>query len=258
MRYAYQTLLMLCMFVLAQVLALYAGVALIGAGISAVENPADVANSLWLFLWALFGAGLVLLAIRYYKGKALFLALEAIVVFSASQIIFFTLTGDDLAATVLAAALVAAKYIRPQLRNATSIIASAGVGAILGASLEMLPAALFAIALAAYDVVAVFKTRHMVTMAKALSRMQVSFSVVAVQKKKAIELGTGDIVMPAMLAVSASRIGIASSFAVIAGAAFGLLAILLLLSRKKVYLPALPPIVGAGLAAFLLEMVLVG
>jgi presenilin-like A22 family membrane protease len=255
MRYLYQTLLMLCMFVLAQVLALYAGVALIGAGISAVENPADVANSLWLFLWALFGAGLVLLAIRYYKGRALFLALEAVVVFSASQIVFFTLTGDDLAATAMAILLVVAKYLQPRLRNATSVIASAGVGAILGASLEMLPAALLAAALAAYDVIAVFKTRHMVTMAKALSKMQVSFSVVAVQRKKAIELGTGDIVMPAMLAVSASRLGVASAFAVIAGATLGLLAILLLLSKKKVYLPALPPIVGAGLAAFLLSRI---
>jgi presenilin-like A22 family membrane protease len=76
------------------------------------------------------------------------------------------------------------------------------VGALLGVSIGVLPVIVFLILLAAYDYIAVFKTKHMVTMAKAVAKKNLSFTFALPTQKHQFELGTGDLVMPLVFSVS--------------------------------------------------------
>ena len=279
-------------FALTQIIGIYAGVSLINA---AMENPDiqelsvapmpdanDPANALFFLLYILFGAAMVILVARRYKGMLLFMLLEALVVFSASSIVFFaialSLGTDFLEALALGGAfgiaLAAAKFVWREAKNTAAIISSAGVAAIFGFSLGFLPAAAFTILLSIYDYIAVFKTRHMVEMARELSTRQLSFAVTAknvpARKPKEsaeayvdranregerLDLGTGDLAVPGMLSVSAYTLGpngLIYSLAIASGSTAALCLLLRFVSERRVFLPALPPICLGGMLALLL------
>ena len=279
-------------FALTQIIGIYAGVSLINA---AMENPDiqelsvapmpdanDPANALFFLLYILFGAAMVILVARRYKGMLLFMLLEALVVFSASSIVFFaialSLGTDFLEALALGGAfgiaLAAAKFVWREAKNTAAIISSAGVAAIFGFSLGFLPAAAFTILLSIYDYIAVFKTRHMVEMARELSTRQLSFAVTAknvpARKPKEsaeayddranrecerLDLCTGDLAVPGMLSVSAYTLGpngLIYSLAIAAGSTAALCLLLRFVSERRVFLPALPPICLGGMLALLL------
>ncbi|MFA6214882.1 MAG: presenilin family intramembrane aspartyl protease [Candidatus Micrarchaeia archaeon] len=280
-------------FAVTQVLGIFAGVVLIqGAmaneellalSVAPMPDSNDPANALFFLVYILVGAGMVMLAARYYKGMVMFQLLESLVIFSASSIVFFAfalyplgmgLDGALLLGGALGLCLAAAKFVWVQAKNAAAIISSAGVGAIFGFSLGFLPAVIFTILLSIYDYIAVFKTRHMVEMARELSTRQLSFAITAKEvpaRKKdekvevyvaraekegeRLDLGTGDLSVPAMVAVSAYTLGpngLIYALAVAAGSTISLYALLKFVSKERVFLPALPPICLGGMLALLI------
>ena len=284
-------------FALTQIIGIYAGVVLIQGAIanedllalSVAPMPTanDPMNALFFLVYILFGAVMIILVARYYKGMIMFQLLESLVIFSASSIVFFAfalfplnmgLEEALLFGGILGLALAAAKFVWVQAKNAAAIISSAGVGAIFGFSLGFLPAVLFTILLSIYDYIAVFKTRHMVEMARELSTRQLSFAVTAkevparkqdekieVYVERAnkegdrLDLGTGDLSVPAMVAVSAYTLGpngLIYSFAVAAGSTIALYMLLKFVSKERVFLPALPPICLGGMLGLLLVKLL--
>src|SRR3989344_7206413 len=94
------------------------------------------------------------------------------------------------------------------LRNVSSIVAAAGGGALVGASLGVVPVIVFLVLLSIYDFIAVFKTKHMVTLAKGITKKNLSFTYALPTKEHQFELGTGDMVIP--LAFAASVLGATS------------------------------------------------
>jgi presenilin-like A22 family membrane protease len=279
-------------FALTQIIGIYAGVVLIqGAmanedllalSVAPMPTANDPMNALFFLGYILLGAVMVILAARYYKGMIMFQLLESMVIFSASSIVFFAFALYPLNMGVeealafggaLGIALAAAKFVWAQTKNAAAIISSAGVGAIFGFSLGFLPAVIFTILLSIYDYIAVFKTRHMVEMARELSTRQLSFAVTAkevparkqnetveVYVERAnkegdrLDLGTGDLSVPAMVAVSAYTLGpngLIYSFAVATGSTIALYALLKFVAKERVFLPALPPICLGGMLGLL-------
>ena len=113
----------------------------------------------------------------------------------------------------------------------------------------------------------------MVEMARELSTRQLSFAVTAkevparkqdekieVYVERAnkegdrLDLGTGDLSVPAMLSVSAYTLGpngLIYSFAVAIGSTLALYALLKFVSKERVFLPALPPICLGGMLGLL-------
>jgi len=243
-------LMILASFIFVQFLALVTGSALISQGVSVVENSADVGNSLFFFAYIVAAAVGILLVLKFYKGKRLFLLFEIFLVFFAFDTLA-SLVADEWTALFVAALAVAARLKYPPSKNILILFVSGTVGAILGASLDILPAAVLAFLLAGYDVVAVFFTKHMVTLAKQLDKREAAFSVDVKVKKETMQLGTGDLVIPAMLAVSALKMSYGAAISVIIGATTGLIVIFYILQRRRGYLPALPPLVGYALAALL-------
>lgn len=202
---------LLLVFLVTQVLGVAVGAILIGEIASGemeqptivTENPDDPINAVALIAGILFFTGMLLLFMLFFKGAKLFRLLELFVVFTASLIVFSAIIPG--AAFIFAVELVALKLLLPKsvlVRNASAVIAIAGVGALIGVTLGVIPVLVFLILLSVYDFIAVFKTKHMVKLAKGISKRNLSFTVAIPTKEHTFELGTGDLVLPLVFAVS--------------------------------------------------------
>lgn len=277
--------------------------------VNPIADQHDPLNAFIFIGYILAGAVFVILLSRFYKGMLGFRLLEATVIFSASSVVFFAiffpLLSTNAAAGILnfpwlnilgpatqqekafvvslmlggvvGLLLAAAKFAFDSIKNAAAIISSAGVGALFGFSLGFIPTLIFIIGLSIYDYVAVFKTKHMIEMARELSSRQLSFAITAkdvparkpkekteayveraMNEGERLDLGTGDLSVPLMISVSAYQPGFLGpngliyALAVAAGSTLAIFVLLKFVSKNRVFLPALPPICLGGLLALLL------
>ncbi|MBI4044575.1 MAG: hypothetical protein HY392_02605 [Candidatus Diapherotrites archaeon] len=219
------------------------------------EDKESVENSFGLFGYILVFTALLLVLLRLLRGKRLFFvlkALEIMAVFSTSVIVFSVIS--ETVGIIAGIALVIFRIALPKnvwLRNAASVIAGAGAGALIGVSIGVLPVIVFIILLAAYDYIAVFKTKHMVEIAKNVAPQNMSFTYALPTKEHQFELGTGDIVIPLAFASSvlsenmqaiAPPAHIVAPLLIILASFAGLFLTLEYLSKRiGMALPALPP-----------------
>jgi len=269
------------MFLIAQFIGLFVGIQLVGnpvyndLNVTPNQQPGDMGNSFLFILYVILVAVIVVLVIRYVKwSHSLFRLFEVVMIFGTSSLVFFiflTYFGVPyyMEITVaLSLLLVLLKVKRPEFRNVAAIISSAAAGALFGFSFDMIPALIFITFASLYDFVSVFVTKHMIYMAKEMSKMDLSFTIssrekryVKAHKKEeefSVELGSGDIALPLMLAVSAYRFDFSfiDAFAVVFGATVGLVIVLYYVTKNKVFLPALPPLCFFGVLSFGLSRLL--
>ena len=235
---------LLLAFALAQIFGLLVGTLFMAQEISVVENPADPANALRLFGGILVSTLLLLLILKFYKGDMLFRILEAFLIFSTVDLFFALVMGEETIAFWLAIGFLFARYLFSFLAQALIIFSTVVVGSLLGSSLDFLPVVLFVVLLAGYDFVAVFVTKHMVTLAKALENRKNTLTVGFTHKKEKVHLGTGDFVVPVVFCVSVLKtFGLGPAILSGLGATFGLAVLLWVMEKRRGYYPALPPIV---------------
>jgi len=274
----------LSIFLLVQMLGLYIGsqyISLIKSGQTEpiFENPSSVGNSIFLLVYILIGTGLMILAVKYWKF--LIRIIEVVAVFSASMITFMFLIPIETLQVplgiLLALALTAWKILRPSFlsQNLSLIFSIAGAGAIIGASLGMLPSLIFILLLSVYDFTAVFITKHMVYIAKEITKRPTAFTLAFPYKfrkpisysigKKNIkkkfhifQLGGGDIAIPLMFSVSTlASFSLIQALSVAIGSAAAL-GLLIYYSAKKPgrVLPALPFISAGSILGFLISVLI--
>lgn len=277
---------------------------LIGGGqvyvITGGQGPVinTVPDVLFYVVYLLVATAIMLLLIKFYSGELIFRLLEAFVIISASFFVFLVVLIYILPANVsqstvyfiallFSVALVVAKNKEPRLRNFAAVIASVGVGVVLGVSFSFVDAFLLLVIIAVYDYISVFITKHMLVLGEAVSRMNLAFMVGATdvevvsphyyessdaqfkQYKKEIkkvknpviqkivsegdvplvaqvQLGAGDLGLPLMLAVSAysTFINYFTSFVIVLGSAFGIVATMYIFKRYRQGLPAIPPLLA--------------
>jgi presenilin-like A22 family membrane protease len=156
------------------------------------------------------GTILILLAIKFLPDNVLywvFKGIEALAIFSTALIVFFSFVPEAFA-ILLAVGLVVIRIFAPQYliwRNVSSVVATIGAGSLIGVSAGVLPVIVFLVLLAVYDYIAVFKTKHMVTMAKAVAKKNLAFTFALPTKEHQFELGTGDLVMPLVFSVAVMK-----------------------------------------------------
>jgi presenilin-like A22 family membrane protease len=249
---------LLLVFVATQLIGLYVGYSLIQEEVKVTlvtENPEDIENSIGLFAYILVFTVVLLVVLKFYKGWLLFKALESIVIFGTGWIVFSAFFGEVIG-LVLALLLVALRITFKEkvwLRNVSSVTAASGAGAAIGLGLGVIPVIVFLALLALYDFIAVFYTKHMVTLAKGIKDKNLSFTFALPTKEHTFELGTGDMVMPLVFAVSVLNsslkqfsfvfpVSFVAPAAVLTGSIIGLL-LTINYSSKHVGkpLPALPP-----------------
>ncbi|MHC1593591.1 MAG: presenilin family intramembrane aspartyl protease PSH [Methermicoccaceae archaeon] len=113
-------------------------------------------------------------------------------------------------------------YVHPEwyVVDVYGVLIGAGAAAIFGVSLSVLPVVLLLLALAIYDIIAVYKTKHMLTLAEGVLSLKLPVMLVVPTKKgfslksmsklgergerEAYFMGLGDAVIPAILVVSAA------------------------------------------------------
>jgi len=147
------------------------------------------------FIALVIGFSLILILItKLYKGSKILYIIESVVIFSASFFVFAILLGSLfslfnvadtptaetallIATVVLSVGIIALKNLVPRTRNYVTILIAAGVGAIWGYNFSFSTVYLIFAVFAIYDVIAVFVTKHMVTMAKAMVNKNLTFMV---------------------------------------------------------------------------------
>jgi len=153
------------------------------------------------------------------------------------------------------------------------IFSLAGIGASLGLSLKPKVVILILIILSIYDFVAVYKTKHMVKIAKEMietgtilglifpfepSGFLKSTKEIKPGEGKFLILGGGDVALPLIFSVSLLKIGILKSFLVSLFSLLGLLFNLLFFFKQKERkpIPALPLISFFSITGYLITLLL--
>jgi len=291
------------------------------SGVVAFEDPESMANPVIFIVIMLAFTALMLLLIRYDLKKVIaavigisifltFVYIYLAIVFAAMDMTAATspgwwnailpadltasMTGDTLFASVIVIVLAALStillYMYPEwyVIDGLGILIGAGVAAIFGASLEVLPVIILLILLAVYDAISVYKTKHMITLAEGVvdlktpilfvipKRRDYSFIKEGIGKissdeggsteRAAFIIGMGDMIMPSILVVSANvfvqgtRLGgmiNLPALGAIVGSLAGLVVLLSFVMSGKPQ-AGLPPLNGGTILGFLAGMAAMG
>ena len=267
------------MFLLTQVLSLGVGTLLIenqkanpsfAALNVAPDEPSSVMNAFYFLISILVGAGMLLIILMFPFRDKVILFIEFLSTTVACFIVFFVLlstmgiANTDVVSVLMAVAMFAVRLYFTPFRNVLAVVASAGIGAVIGFSIDPLPLIVFAILVAIYDLLAVKWTGHMVQFAKHFMKQKTSFSVGfegtrrkrVMEKGKAvmreepwmIELGSGDMAIASAITVVSYKLGgFLFPLAAMAGSAVGLYLVMARAAKEKEVMPAMPMIVSFSL-----------
>ncbi len=171
--------------------------------------------------------------------------------------VFITLTiafGSfipEIVAVLLALILTAAKIFYPTrfFHNLPELFIYAGLAAVFVPVLSILSISVLLILLAVYDMIAVWKTKHMVSMAKFQAGQKLFAGFYIPYDKKAAILGGGDIGFPLLFsAVLLKHLGLPAAILSVILSSFALL-LLLIFSKKNKFYPAMPFLAAGCFAA---------
>ncbi|MGC2289007.1 MAG: presenilin family intramembrane aspartyl protease PSH [Thermoplasmata archaeon] len=237
---------LLALYVGAQLVALALASPFKSAGLATNSNPNSPAAPLFIII-AIIVAPLLILWFTRRKGGIATLRVVLLVAIAASLnlTLYYTLELIlpathfippaeagllfDPAATLAAAIAVTillALWMEPQwyVVDAAGFLAAGALIALLGISFSILPVFILLIALAVYDYIAVYRTKHMVSLADVVTEMRLPILMVMpsaagydytqapslnvqrerpVEEREAMFMGLGDIVIPGALVASA-------------------------------------------------------
>ena len=234
------------------------------AGLGAFEDPDSIANPfVFLFIMLVFTA--ILLLLIKWKAQTVISAiigicLALVIYYVVSSLLFsyVPMLPASPIGVVVAVLVVLLLWYRPEwyVLHVFGILVSAGCASIFGVSLSVIPVIILLILLIVYDAVSVNRTKHMLTLADGVLRQKMPIMFIvpktrgysyrktgfSLQDKKeergAYMIGMGDMIMPAILVVSAQVYAGGEGILSIAGIA----------------LPALGALVG-GIAGLCLLMI---
>ena len=233
-------------FLVTVVLGMIMSIPFMGMGYQAFEDPNDLWIPVMYVIFILAFSGVVLFLAKKKKlgiiqGLVLFacgLTLMYIFVIPYSYLFdylftysFINMYMDELSYILLFMSIGSAafftyilyKYPEWYVVDSIGMVVGAGIIAILGISLGILPLFILMIALAIYDAISVYKTKHMIDLADAVTEKRLPVVMVVPKSKdysfrkqkslkKSIEskgqreamfMGLGDIVFPGSLVISA-------------------------------------------------------
>ncbi len=227
-------------YVLTGILALLISPSFQSAGMQAFEDTSNISNSFTYILMILAFTAFILLVIKLKKSllKPLFYSLLLLTYFYG----FMPFIGlfSVIPSVILLYLLIKNRHWI--IINISAVIIGATVTAIFGISMEPLPVIVLLSALALYDYLAVYKTKHMLTLADSISEMKIPVVFIVPGKERDAIMGVGDAVMPNILVVSGFVFGkcllmpiLTFIFGVV-----GLFALLVVVERSKKAHPGLP------------------
>jgi presenilin-like A22 family membrane protease len=266
MRDFFPFLLMASLFVVVDGLALLLTRPFEAAGVEVFVNPDDPLNLLIFFVTMLVFTVIILLIARFGKDRLV----QGIVLGSTALLAFYVLypllilvlpdvwsLGLSLVSAAILVILLI-KYPEWYVLDLCGILVGVGSVAMLGISLNILLVIILLAALAIYDAIAVYKTKHMIDIADTIITLKLpivfvmprirKYSLIKETKslkeklregeaREAFFMGLGDIVMPGILVVSTfynlPNNGLLVALSVIAGTLIGFAALMTLVFKGK-------------------------
>ncbi|MBN1322946.1 MAG: hypothetical protein JW986_02970 [Methanotrichaceae archaeon] len=210
---------MLLFLVVVQILALAMMPALLQGEVRVFEDPESAANPIgYLFLILIFTAFL-LLVIRLNRGWVI----GGFISLAVGSSIYYVLDPfiPRIVALFIAVSVMVLLRIYPEwyVVDIVGLVVSAGISALFGISMTVLPALILLAALAAYDFISVYKTKHMVALAESAIKIRAPLLFIVPRRrdysfrregnagnegKGAYFLGLGDAIIPTILVISAN------------------------------------------------------
>jgi len=245
--------------------------------VSKIYEFGEISNtsiSWWQFLLA-FGVGtaVILGLIRIMHG-GFFLRIFFLLALFSGTLITLGIFLSNVWSLIFSLLLVMAYSFYPYVwfHNLVLILTLPGIAAVLGASITPYAAVILLIFMSVYDYIAVYKTKHMIKMAKAMITGRAIFAMIYPEHWHGFKahlnkahpgegfmmLGTGDFVFPIIMATSAYSISAAAAWTVLIVSLLGLLLMHLIFSLQKVRrpMPALPPLAAFAILGFILAIIL--
>jgi len=216
---------------------------------------------------------LILLLIRFLKfrpGKEILFKIFFILPVFLGGMVFWSLWFGDLLALISVLFFIIWWLKKPNVlvHNFLLLSGMIGLGALFGLRLDPLLVIILLIIFSVYDIIAVYKTKHMIKMAKEMIEAKAISGIVLPPKLSEIQaplkdlkiggrfliLGGGDIVFPLLLVSSLVPEGILKSLIVAIFATFGLLVsiFIFLFQKTRKPIPALPPIAFFSIIGYLI------
>ena len=243
--------------------------------VSKIYEFGEISNtsiSWWQFLLA-FGVGtaVILGLIRIMHG-GFFLRIFFLLALFSGTLITLGIFLSNVWSLIFSLLLVMAYSFYPYVwfHNLVLILTLPGIAAVLGASITPYAAVILLIFMSVYDYIAVYKTKHMIKMAKAMITGRAIFAMIYPEHWHGFKahlnkahpgegfmmLGTGDFVFPIIMATSAYSISAAAAWTVLIVSLLGLLLMHLIFSLQKVRrpMPALPPLAAFAIIGFLIAV----
>lgn len=274
------------LFALTQILGIFVAVRLSKVlGVLAIKpQPISFFNLLIYFLIITL-VSLAVLKISKKGGSIMLQVFFILAVFSGLDILFGTFVGEP-GATILAVGLIAFRFFKPTvlIHNLLIVGGLAGIGGMLGLTLFPRDVIILLIILAVYDVIAVYKTKHMVKMAEEMIKKRVILGIIVPEKVlgfkasmidvehdkipagriskpgervKFMILGGGDLALPLLLIASVAHRNILHSIIILIFSLFGLLAMnLIFIKLKSRPMPALPPLAFFSILGYLVSLLI--
>jgi len=216
------------LILIVQILALFLSTPMEINEMQAFEDPTQVSNSIYYVITILVFTLFVLMALKknmkWVISLFIYLAIISTLyyVFFALFTLIPSLSGfEAIASTVLSTGITVLLYKYPEwyIVDIVGVCIAAGVSALIGISLSVIPVIVLLLLLAVYDAISVYKTKHMITMAEGIMDLKLpilfvipkhsSYSFLQEsfkegEKREAFFMGLGDAVMPTLLVVSAN------------------------------------------------------
>ena len=282
-------------FAVSQLGAMMLAWAFIGKEMRVFENPNDPLIPIYYIIAVLLFTLAVLYIIRKHKEnivRIIFLGAVAYTIFFVFLLIIAKFVGGivSLPAAIVVAGIFTYYLIKkPEwyVIDAAGVVMAIGVIGIFGVSLSILPVMVLLIALAVYDAISVYGTKHMLALADGVTRMRLPILLVIPKKRgysflqqkplmeqledgeerEAMFMGLGDVIIPGVLMISAFKflpekmIGeVSGSLLVALGTLLGSLvgfAILMTFVLRGRPQAGLPLLNGGAIVGYLLSYLLV-
>jgi presenilin-like A22 family membrane protease len=226
--------------------------------------------AIFLVVFALFTTVIVRFA-RVARLLLSFFLVVALIVGTQFILAAWIRSPYDIIGAVLIAALVW-RLPRVVIHDIGIIFGIGGLATILGLSITPLVAVVLLAALSVYDIISVYRTQHMVTLARRMMSSGAVFGFLvparfrtffmrrddALRERAVMMLGSGDIGLPLVLATSAVSQSVVAALFVAAASLLGVATMqwLFIHQERPAPMAALPPIAAAAIFGYLLAMLL--
>ncbi len=204
-----------------QVLALMMAAPMEAEGMQAFEDPESVWNPVYYIILILVFTAFILFVIKTDKKYIL----HAILLFAVAATMYYVFVAfiGQIPSLIITALLTVLLYKFPEwyVIDITGVLVGAGASAIIGISLAVIPTLILLTLLTVYDIIAVYRTKHMIELAEGVMDLHAPILFVVPRRKGysfieqsdardedgergAYFMGLGDAVMPTILVISAS------------------------------------------------------